>query len=378
MTPATQTLPPRTQRMMMATVEVPTPPPTVVDLDGVSTALSTPVSADTDEPGRGAAYGSSALAAGRLFHVHRAGTAFLCSFSTRWTAATPAANSPGNFSAKTVNSRPSFWWMNPQRSGAIGATSSPGEEVGALYPQGDGTLRITSATSINSVLVYLGRHGGGNFLAPYRVDQGVVQSLGSQWLTPAINGDFAEMAWDRCVFGYPGTLVLVGSTPSNVLYMMKTTLRKPLEKSALGGLGQSYLGEKGWELNPGEAKPLTTAAGTPITSVGAVSMVRYREQWVMSTVVDGGSNWEARFFRAVHPSRPWSALTPPTPVVLGPKSVDPMLCGAFFQDSVTVNPAHADANPALYRGGLPYTYTVESATALATKWGVLPVPLGAL
>lgn len=362
----------------MATSSASSIPVTSMDLERISIITGSRV-ADTDEPGRGSIYDMTNLAAGRLFHVHRAEDAFLLSHSTIWKTATPAANAPGTYSAKTAYSRPTFWWVNPAADGSVvGAISGYDTPSGQLYPQGDGTLRISAATSMGDIVVYLGSHKGGTFLAFYRVAKGHTQLISTQWNTPMINANDAQVTWNRGVYGYPGQLMVIGAAPDKSLYLMKATIGiLANQKSAIGGVGQTYLGAKGgWELYPGNAAPLRDAAGVAITSEGNVSMAHYRNQWLMSVVVDGGTAWHAKFYRALHPSHGWQEITRPTPVVLGPKTTDPLLCGAFLQDSLTPNSEHAELPSDTVRGGVLYTYTVEAASSLRTNWGVLLVPLG--
>ena len=361
--------------IISATSEVPA---TSVDLERISIVSASPSNADTDEAGRGSMYDMTDLAAGRLFHVHRADDAFLLSYATSWKAATPASNAPGTFSAKTAYALPTFWWINPSAGGSmVGATSGYDTPIGQLYPQGDAaTLHISSATSIKNMVIYLGSHRGGTFLAFYRVNKGDTQLISTQWNTPVINADAVQVTWDRGVYGFPGQLMVVGASPDKSLYLMRTTMGTAAnQKSAVGGVGQTYLNNRGWQLLPGDAEPLHDTLGNTIKSEGNVSLINYRNQWLMSVVVDGGTTWNAKFYRALHPSHDWIEIDTP-PVVLGPKTVSAMLCGAYFQDSVTPNAAHAALAGNTSRGAVAYTYTVESATALRTNWGLLPVPVG--
>lgn len=340
-------------------------PITSVDIDRLGIVTSTPVATATDEPGRGSIYDLSKLAAGRLFHCHRSDNAFLLSFSTIWTDATAAANAPGTFSAKTAYNRPTFWWTNPTSDGSnVGAISGYGTPAGQLYPQGDATLRITSAVSIGDMLVYLGTHKGGQFLVTFRVSKGSTQFIGSQWLTPISDGT-TTTTWDRGVFGFGNHLYVVGSQPNSTLMLCKIRM---------GSTVQSYLSSTGWTLDQTLAEPLLDASGAAITSEGNVSLATYRDTWVMSTVADAGPNWAAKFWRCKHPLQGFRPLAH-AEINLGPKTTSAMLCGAFLQQSVTVNPDHdALLSGTVAAGGLAYTYTVESATALRTNWGVLAVP----
>ncbi|QGJ94947.1 hydrolase [Gordonia phage Stormageddon] len=357
----------------MAVTDLPLPA-TSVDLERVSVISSTPLDAATDEPGRGGIFSASGLAAGRLFHVHACQDTFLLSYATSWTAGTPAANAPGQWSAKTVLKRPTFWWANPSAAGsAIGGISGYGTTPGLLYPQGAADLVIASATSVDDLVVYLGSHKGGDFTAVYRVERGVTQFLGSTWLTP-IDLTTKVVRWRRGVHAFGGSIFVAGCGSDNALYLMKMPLGLRADApSAIGGRGQTYLSEKGWEIPPESAAPLRDSVGAPVTSVGPVSFAYFREQWIMSTVADGGSNWEGRFYQAMHPLRGWHRL--PTTVNLGAKTQDPLVCGVWLQDQVNPNPALVSAvTTGDHRGALAYTYTAETSTALRTNWGLLPVP----
>ena len=351
-------------------------PATSVDLERVSIITSTPSNAATDEAGRGSIYTSATHAAGRLFHVHRAEDAFLCSYATQWTAATPAANAPGQWSAKTVRARPTFWWANPAAAGSVvGALSRAAAARGDIYPQGAVDLRINSAGSQRDMLVYLGWHKSGAFLAQYHVAKGYTQFLGTNWCAPILNAAEARVEWDRGVYVLDGHAFVVGATSGGQLYLMKRRVGRQVSVAVAHGWGQLYLGERGWMIEPEDATPMTDDWGTPILSSGAVSLAHYRDVWLMSTVVQSGGNWIANFYRSSHPLRGWTKLTPITPVVFGPNTLNPLLLGAHFQTALTANPAYIAASPrAEDRGGVPYTYTTETSVELRTQWGVLTVP----
>lgn len=340
-------------------------PITSPDLERLGIVTATPVGPN-DEAGRGSIYTPGGLAAGRLFHIHNADDAFLCSYSTYWTAATANTAIPGDFTAKTVVDRPSFWWVDPKSNGSIiGALSSPGATPGRLYPQGDNTLRISSAVSVRDMVVYLGRHAGGNFIATYRVGKGVTQFISSRWLTPIINKAGVTTAWDRGIYGFSGVLYVVGSRPDNTLTLMKTPM------------GQDYpvyLAAGGWSSQMDLAQPLKDTNGNPIVSLGNVSLGHYRNQWIMSVVVDGGTQWTAKFYRAQHPTMGWQPLAAPT-LNLSPKTTSAMLCGVFFQPAATPNPEYASlVSDDHLSGGVAYTYTTETSASLRTSWGVLAIP----
>jgi len=320
----------------------------------------------TDEPGRGVAYTPATLAAGKLVHCHcTSDNVFLCAYSLIWNAATADPLIPGAFTAKTALARSIFWWVGTDSGKSVPAVDRAGTP-GYLYSNASPAL--VDGTSNGGMVYYLVIINLVPALLSYSVDKGTVDFVASNWVVNSVpldvNGTpLEQVIWNKGVHSYGAHLFVVGERPSDhALYMCK--------KNLLSGWTY-YLGSKGWSSDPATLSPLLDNNGAVLTSLGPVSVSTFQDTWYLSATAKPAANTIASFYRARHPLLGWTKMT--QTVDLGTVTAAAS-AGVFFQQAVAASAALvglADLDTVV---GIPYTYTIESATALRTYWNALPVP----
>lgn len=331
-------------------------PNTAVDTSGLTTALTTPQSG-VDDIRTGTAFRSDVLAAGRLVHVHPSVDGrYLAVFSERWTAATPKPTLPGEYSAKTVVTRPAAFWVSPHASTEHVII---GGGIGQVHSSTD--LQAIAGASHNHLMVLLCTIGGVGALVRYRVDGRNVNVVSSQYLSHSFPATGAAVVWNRGVHISGTYLYVLGGRESGELFLMKLLLTH-------GAQSPLYLGARGWTGNQEDLYSLRDKNNAVLTSRGPVSVARYGNEWYLSTVVESAGSYSVRFHRAGHPASPWQKLS--STVSLGSDSKG----AAFFQSSVQANPDHPDVSMPEVVAGLPVVYNVQQGDALRTRWRVLGVP----
>lgn len=330
-------------------------PLTSVDNERMSIVTGTPISA-LDEPGRGCIYDPSVFAAGALVHVHQAKNVFLLAHSRTWTAATPIPASPGEFSAKTVQPRATFRWVNTDSGERVPAVDRSGTP-GLLYSSGP-NWRLVSGASNGGMVYYLGIQDGTPLLVTYRTDAGAVEFISSEWLNP-----MGSVNWNKGIFVHGNHMYVVGSDATGVLYMHRRNL--------MGNAMRSYLGATGWVLSPGGMVSMKDAYGTPLKSLGPVSLFTTASTWFLSVTAKPAADTIASFYRSNHPLSGWVPMSPTVNLGANANAVSD---GVFFQSALHANAKHALLAAADVVGGIPATWTGETSTRLATQWGLLAIP----
>ena len=332
--------------------------PTTVDTNYVADLTTTP---STEFPAKGGIYNPAVLGAGHLVHVHQSeGDPVLLTFSKAWTGVMDP-NNAGAFTSHTSVDQGIAYWMNPASGELVPAVDRAGPP-GQLYASVPGFQLIAGATH-GGMVHYLGTVSGSPLLLHYRTASGVLSFVGSEWINPAypFDGNTAMLAvtWDRGLVSSGDGLYIFGSDTTGSVYVQKMLY------SSMGF--PRYLSRTGWELDGSQARPMIVMGGAPLKSFGPVSAARHYDDWYLSVVTSGTRT--ARFYRARHPLGIWFAL--------GKVVTLPDTNSAVRFQTVPVNPAFTTiADQPDVVAGLPFTYTVESSTALRTSWDVLPVPRG--
>lgn len=332
---------------------------TTVDTSYVSEMTSSPSNA---HPARGGIYAPAVLGAGHLVHVHKTeGETTLLTFSKGWTGVMDQAV-PGGFTSHTAINEALAYWMNPASGELVPAVDRAGTP-GRLYASVPG-LQLVSGASHGGMVHYLGTLAGSSLLLHYRTAVGVLSFVSSDWVSasyPFVGNERQPVVnWNLGAFDSGDGLYIFGGDSEGRVYVQR---RLYSQLSAVG-----YLSGTGWEMNDSALRPLTDKHGTTIKSAGPVSCARYYGDWYLSTVATTPTR-TALFYRAKHPLAAWAKLEKSVPLA------DTSAQSAARFQSVPFNPEHVVvAGLPDVVAGLPFTYTVESATALRTEWDMLPVP----
>lgn len=337
----------------MGTSEIEPLPTTTVDLDRLAAATTTPT-ASTDEAGRGSAYDPAILAAGRLVHVHPVrDSAYLVAFDGVWKSATLSTVTPGTVTAKTDEPHAMFYWLGPDsKTTPVCDRNGP---PGLMYGRAD--TRLLGGASHGVMAYYLATVDGAPVLLAYRVGKGVVSFVSSRWVLPSVPYDEADapqpwVSWNKGIAVNGGNLYLIGEQPDHTLYLCKHQL--------YGSMGIFYLGERGWYDRPSALRPLSTSdLLAPMTAPGRVTLAYAAETWLLGV----GLASSTLFFRARHPRERWVAL-----------EIAPAATPMYFQPGVVMSAAYDGGLDADQIARVPYSYTVETPTALRTSWAALAVP----
>lgn len=331
-----------------------TAPSTALDTEGVSSVLTSPQSA-ADPAWTGAAFRPDILAAGRLVHVHAStqANAYLAVFSETWIDATPHDTLPGEYTAKTVDPRPSAFWTGvgvpTAKAGAI-------HEPGRLHARED--FRVISGASNGPLMVLLATVAGAPLLARYRVQGMAVQFLSSEWVAPSAPRYGETVVWDRGVHISGDYLYVFGSRSSGQIFVQKRLLVRARQVPLC-------LSATGWTPDTSEMVPMPLHGGSDLLSSGPVSVARYGTEWYLLTNNSG----TARAYRAVHPLSGWRSLATTFDMHSDSQAA------ARFHPAVSANPNAAElADTSRFVAGLPLSFTSAQGNALRTRWRLLGVP----
>jgi hypothetical protein len=373
-----------------------------VDSVGVSVTIAPRRASD---PRYGALYDISTLAASVPVHLHRlTNEQYLMIFSRRWHSATPSAGDPGGYTDFTEDTTPG--WVKVSVPTGQRVTMSNGYTI-PLVSNYD-TPVLVDAVSRSTEYLYLltSVNNGTKAVVSHwwqNTTTGAVIKHAEEQVTGAYSrpANTSERAWldmddaeheatgdsvvfDRGLWFLSPHLIVIGASSDNRLFMA----RKPwgriginlIEKSnseygAPMGTAEdprwSYFTGDGWSVDPSQAVPITDSTGTVITSEGPVSVVTYRDQTWMSTVIAEGTNRSARIYTQ-RGQRAWVAQDS---IHLGSTADGSYLDTLRFQQQVP--PSTTSDTMLNSDSALVYVISTRSTTGgvstLKNTWGLLPV-----
>ena len=340
--------------------------PTDADNAGVSVVSTTSFAA-----GRGqvsSMYDFSRLACGDLRHVHPMPDGkFLLAYGMTWPTATP--DNAGGFSAHTTKLNPSFFIVSPDSAGSLesvvdrnGPPSDMNCQITDPLP-----LRLVGGQTVGGKVVYL-RTGPVNLLSLYDTTDGYVRYENSVILPDSVVTEALSVTWNRGLAENDGNLLVFGSRNDGALCVMQVPMVNIQEPSYWG-----YGSTRGWALSPEYLQAMVSITGSPIMSVGAVTMVRDRTKLVLSTCSAVGDQVYGQVWRTDHSLfGSWSPQGGATPVGL-------LSDGSFLGSGLTFHNLHPNPDNVIFStpsvgAALPYSVSVGKPLFLNTSWGVYPLP----
>jgi hypothetical protein len=331
------------------------------DVAGLSQVLTTRSIA---HPEQGSIYDPMNFAAITPVHVHptRPGR-YVVLFSQRWYGATGSSTDPGAYTAHSVDTGPGWVIVDTAGSRRMASSESyavpgiAGRTLTAACSRSNTYLyALSSVGAAGSVIQHFRWSGDRDVMLPvadetipvvdpvaawdtlldYPLGSFVVRS-GSVWratqaslgLDPLTHPEYwtpstgllEQVRFDAGVYIYGADLVVIGrGLTSSSLYLM----RKPWGRIGITAEGYQgirneatriddptwrYASATGWSADPAELSPL------PVTSVGPVSVVMYRDRLIMTTVKATGGTRTAEVWYSRHVSPNWTKM--PLTVALG-------------------------------------------------------------
>lgn len=338
---------------------------TSVDAAGLSVVTSLRT---LDALRQGSIYNNTTLAAGVPVHFHALQNGrHLVLFSSRWTDATVGTLGPQSYTAYTESSDPCWVTVFP-------ATGSAGP-VDAIPTRLPGDRILNGAVSRIDYLFTVGTYSDyttDGLVQFHRVARSGSLLLVAEELLPSVG----DVVFGAGCYIDADNLVVFGLDGEGVLYQARKHWGRVGVNASI--TPWQYRGEKGWSSDSDSLSPLLDVAGDSITSLGPVSVGRFRDRLWLSTVVDDDGDMAAKVYtaRAFDRWRPDGSL-----VALG--TPDAYLAGTYLGGTLYFQ-AHLHHNtaalPTTATAAIPYVTSVRTVDeggylteeSILTSWGLWP------
>lgn len=358
----------------------------------------------------GVIYDPSALAAAAPMHFHPLTSGeYLMVFSRRWHTATPAPGDPGMYTAYTEDESPG--WVKVAVPTGYPTVLNGSYEIPQVRAYQDTTL-VDAVSRSNEYLYLLTSATSGDTTVGvvthwwYNTSTSGLTAVAQEQMPVGLArpANITELAWaglagaEREQQGIPVVfnrglwfrsphLLVFGATADNRLFLA----RKPWGRigtnrvASAGETWQGMMGEiaedprwvfwtgNGWSAERHLAHPVTDVAGTPIVSLGPVSVATFRDQTFLAVVIGQGDERLARIY-SQRGSRPWVAGGT---VSLGSVADQSYLDVLRWQQQVSPDPANEDMSTPLHESAIPYVISTKhsgsGAAAIHNAWALWPI-----